>query len=131
MVPESAAKFETSLAVAFALASVTFTSSPVAKSVITSLPEATVNTSSPVPPVKLSSPSPPLIASFWAPPLIISFPPAPVIISTPSDPVILSTCASPWMVKPSDCPPKFTVEPLVASVLIISTVAILLSVEKV
>ena len=51
VVPESAAKFETSLAVAFALASVTFTSSPVAKSVITSLPEATVNTSSPVPPV--------------------------------------------------------------------------------
>ena len=51
VVPESAEKLETLFAVAFAVAEVTLTTSPVSRSVIVSFPDPTLNVSFPEPPV--------------------------------------------------------------------------------
>ena len=87
----SATKADTLLAVAVA-PDVTTRSSPVARSVIVSLPASTLKVSLSALPVKLSLP---------APPVIISLPPFPVIISAPPPPLRVSVPESPVIVKPS------------------------------
>ena len=121
MVSEVATNDVIPVACAFALFD-TITISPVARSVIVSVPPSTLNVSSFALPVRESSP---------APPAIISLPPPPVIISFAFPPVIVSPAEPPSTFKISSCPVKSTVVAELACPLIVSILAsLLLSVKE-